>query len=248
MIKDILIYLDEGVGPHSFKQTLRGLKEELGPTQYNLLPVKHTYFTTQEWEKKTALIVFPGGRDLPYHHNLRGFANQRIASYVSNGGAYLGICAGAYYGCAMIEFERGSPLEIIESRELAFFPGMASGPAYGNDLFCYESEMGAKIVPVKWKENGEQAHVYYNGGCHFVRAHEYENISLLATYEDLDLSAIISCKVGLGRAVLSGVHPEYCPSLMPSKDSHSKALVSSLKSNEAGRRILWKRLLFNLLN
>lgn len=246
-MKDVLIYCDEGVGPHSFKQTMKGLKEVLSPASYRLVPVNHAYFTSEEWEKNTALIVFPGGRDLPYHHHLRGHANQRIARYVSNGGTYLGICAGAYYGSAMVEFEKGSPLEIIEARELAFFPGTACGPAYGNNLFCYESESGAKIAPVKWIENGEITPLYYNGGCHFVKAHEHKNVSLLATYEDMDLSAVILCQVGSGRALLSGVHPEYSPSLMKGKDPLSKALVLALKKSETERRIFWKRLISNVL-
>lgn len=30
------------------------------------------------------------------------------ADYVEGGGAYLGLCAGAYYACARVEFEPGS--------------------------------------------------------------------------------------------------------------------------------------------
>ena len=30
------------------------------------------------------------------------------AEYVEGGGAYLGLCAGAYYACARVEFEPGS--------------------------------------------------------------------------------------------------------------------------------------------
>jgi hypothetical protein len=31
-----------------------------------------------------------------------------LAGYVERGGAYLGLCAGAYYACARVEFEPGT--------------------------------------------------------------------------------------------------------------------------------------------
>ncbi len=32
-----------------------------------------------------------------------------VAEYVEGGGGYLGLCAGAYYACARVEFELGNP-------------------------------------------------------------------------------------------------------------------------------------------
>jgi hypothetical protein len=52
------------------------------------------------------------------------------AEYVSAGGAYLGLCAGAYYACSRVEFEPGGPLQVRGDRELGFFPGVAAGAAY----------------------------------------------------------------------------------------------------------------------
>lgn len=52
------------------------------------------------------------------------------AEYVEGGGSYLGLCAGAYYGCSSVEFEPGSSMEVSGDRELAFFPGAAIGAAY----------------------------------------------------------------------------------------------------------------------
>ena len=50
-----------------------------------------------------------------------------FAEYVNGGGSYLGLCAGAYYACARVEFEMGSELEVVGERELAFFPGIGRG-------------------------------------------------------------------------------------------------------------------------
>jgi glutamine amidotransferase-like uncharacterized protein len=52
------------------------------------------------------------------------------AEFVQGGGSYLGLCAGAYYGCARVVFEPGTPLEVVGDRELAFFPGIARGAAF----------------------------------------------------------------------------------------------------------------------
>ena len=46
------------------------------------------------------------------------------------GGAYLGLCAGAYYGCSPVVFEPGSALQVVGDRELRFFPGTGEGAAY----------------------------------------------------------------------------------------------------------------------
>jgi glutamine amidotransferase-like uncharacterized protein len=56
------------------------------------------------------------------------------AEFVSQGGGYLGLCAGAYYACARVEFEPGTRLEVVGDRELAFFPGIAQGAAFPGQL------------------------------------------------------------------------------------------------------------------
>ena len=66
------------------------------------------------WEEETDLFIMPGGRDRLYHAALLGAGNLKIRSFVERGGTYLGLCAGAYYGCRSIEFEKGFPLEICE--------------------------------------------------------------------------------------------------------------------------------------
>lgn len=59
------------------------------------------------------------------------------AEFVTQGGSYLGLCAGAYYACARVEFEPGTPLEVVGDRELAFFPGIAQGAAFpGQPATC----------------------------------------------------------------------------------------------------------------
>jgi glutamine amidotransferase-like uncharacterized protein len=58
--------------------------------------------------------------------------------FVEGGGSYLGLCAGAYYGCSRVEFETGGAMEVVGARELAFFPGVARGAVVPGESFEFE--------------------------------------------------------------------------------------------------------------
>ena len=192
-----VIYSGEGVDALLLRQIV---------SQMPIRPkrVDRHFFLSNDWEEGIDLIIIPGGRDVPYHEHLQGEPNKRIRKFVEEGGSFLGICAGGYYGSKEVVFEEGGELEVIGERELAFFPGRAVGPAYGNGEFSYLSQSGARIAKVKWEEG--MSDTYFNGGCYFEDAHHHAEV--LATYEDLKLPAIVSCAVGKGRAILSGVHLE----------------------------------------
>lgn len=205
----IAIYLDAGVSTNAFQQLILGLKEPF-LADYTLELVSRHFFRKPDWEKDLSLLVFPGGRDVPYHKALQGEGNASIRSYVENGGRFLGICAGGYYGAASIAFAEGEKEEIIAERELAFFPGKAVGPAYRNN-FQYDSEVGALVAPIRWQEGISP--VYFYGGCFFLEAHRYPSVHILGSYSDLpdEPAAVVYCSIGEGAALLSGVHPEYSP-------------------------------------
>lgn len=143
------------------------------------------------------------------------------------GGAYLGFCAGGYYGSARCEFEIGHPdraMEVVGSRELAFFPGTCRGGAFKG--FQYASEKGARAARVAVRREAFGAagalpdtfRSYYNGGGVFTDAAKMADrgVEVLASYEDeVDVdggegsAALVYCKVGEGSVILTGPHPEY---------------------------------------
>lgn len=249
MKKQIVIYSDEGVGPVSLRYLVNSLKRVPFLKDYQLVRYGHQQLNTKNWQKNTALLVFPGGRDIYYHQSLKGTPNTIIRDYVENGGTFLGICAGGYYGARSISFEEGGELEVIEDRELCFFPGVARGPVYGNGLFRYGSESGARIAYLEWAEHGEdfkKAFVsYFNGGCEFVEAEGYENVKVLARYEDIEKTptAIVECIIGEGKAILSGVHPEYDPIDFHQHDPYLQAIGSRLTKVDHLRKSLFEKLL-----
>jgi glutamine amidotransferase-like uncharacterized protein len=203
--KKIAVYCDDGVRPGCFQQVLTAFEG------YPIEAVDRHFFLSKDWETKTSLVVFPGGRDLPYLQALQGEANGRIRSYVENGGRFLGLCAGGYYGCLRVNFRATHEEEVVGERELAFFSGNAVGPAFYKDSFRYQSEEGARSVAVQWEKG--ISHVYFNGGCFFERVEDDPTAEVLARYIDLPSrpAAIIYCRKGEGSAVLSGVHPEFAP-------------------------------------
>lgn len=178
----------------------------------------------EPWTASCALLVFPGGADLGYCRSLNGEGNRRITEYVRRGGAYLGFCAGGYYGSQRCEFEVGDKkMEVIGRRELAFFPGTCRGCAFKG--FVYHSEAGAKATALKVHHAPfapgvlpETFRSYYNGGGIFVDATKFENqgVEVLASFMDpLDVedgdnkaAAVVHCKVGDGHVILTGPHPE----------------------------------------
>lgn len=70
------------------------------------------------------LIAFGGGYDLGFESALGKEGVKQISKFVQNGGSYLGICAGAYWACDYIEFDKGGPLEVTGERFLKFYPGI----------------------------------------------------------------------------------------------------------------------------
>ncbi|MFI0435020.1 MAG: BPL-N domain-containing protein [Parachlamydiaceae bacterium] len=239
--KQIKIYCDKGVG----RQSLSSFYHELSSFSLSLISSREMMETG--WESTTDLIIIPGGRDLPYHQALKGEGNQRIRRYVENGGSYLGVCAGAYYGSKTVEFDRGMELEIVGSRELAFFPGIARGPAYGPGSFCYRSERGAKAALISNSFAMSRLRTYYNGGCYFVEAEAVPHVTIHSHYLEIEQqhAAIIEIEVGKGKAVLSGVHLEVSAFHPP---VHVKQeMIEEITPYENMRRGLFLELIYRLL-
>lgn len=243
-MQKILIYNDEGVHQVGVKLLLRALQQEAVDSFYDIRLVKRSDLYATDWIEETKAIIFPGGRDIPYHEALQGTGNRNIATFVRQGGSFLGICAGGYYGSKVIEFEKGGPLEVTAHRELQFFPGIARGPAYGFGKFCYTTQEGAQIAQLQLSTSQSPSASYFNGGCTFVDASRHDNVSVLAHYTDIKEkpAAIVSCSVEKGRAILCGVHPEYSARHLSEKYL-GKQLYDSLQKVELERRALFRLLL-----
>ncbi|KAJ1736250.1 biotin holocarboxylase synthetase [Coemansia biformis] len=273
---NVLVYSGPGVGLDAHAYLMRTLRQFLSH-RYAVIPVGPETLGREPWESKAAVLVVPGGRDLPYTVAMNGRINERIKAWVHKGGRYLGFCAGGYYGSARCEFEPHTSLEVVGDRELALFRGTCVGGAYPG--YSYKSEDGARAVEAIverdafnvpgaiWQSDPTLVRVYYNGGGFFLtdglagREAGDDGVSVLVRFppdvtDPYDRSkqirgapAVISCKVGAGSAILSGLHPEYAwDFLAPSSytQPHNRGLVSLLRSHDASRRRLLGAMLRHL--
>jgi glutamine amidotransferase-like uncharacterized protein len=153
------------------------------------------------------LLVMPGGADLFYREKLTGENCKKIKEYVEQGGAYLGICAGAYFACRNVEWAKGLKEEIIQERELNFYDGLAVGPIYEylEENAIHKSWQNAAEIRTS---TGTRFFVHYEAGPLFKDG----NCDVIARYEDLPdkPAAIIKTQYGNGHVILSSPHLENC--------------------------------------
>lgn len=143
----VLVYSGEGAGHRSIRSAVESLTKTLHVT-VDTIGTKELLQGT--WVEDCRMLVMPGGADLPYCKALNGTGNRIIRGFVTSGGSYLGLCAGAYYATSFVNFAKGEAMEVIGPRELAFFAGRATGPAYSG--FDYASERGAVAARLEFRD------------------------------------------------------------------------------------------------
>lgn len=200
-------------------------------------------------DKNVRALFVGGGAGNPFMEKLSGVGNDKIRAYVENGGMYFGICAGAYYACRDVVFEKDVPELCIENQcGLSLVEGRAVGTLYKElDLLPYSpTAFSAKVVHIRF-EDGEVYPALYHGGPWF----DQTNASVLATYEEAGgKPALVEKRFGWGKVVLSGVHfeddaetmsrqiyPKRCDKAAAEKN------VADLKAEEGRRKQLFDRLM-----
>lgn len=239
--KKVVVYADAGVGPLCLAQTQSMLLEFLGHTHL-VQTLDAPSLIQGEWFSNCDLLVMPGGADLPYVQKLSGPGNRLLQDFVRSGGAYLGLCAGAYYGTCFVLFDQGGPREVLGKRDLAFFPGKATGPLPGVE--------GPQVLPMKIKGMSLPLPLFYQDGCFFESELPSDWVPF-AWYPSGQV-AMGQLPFGLGTVSLSGVHFEYDPAWLSRELSEkerqeqglSSALLDALwQGNE--RRKTWLSLFFS---
>jgi glutamine amidotransferase-like uncharacterized protein len=248
MAKKIGVYVDSG---SSFSTILRSLTQEVD-SSYIVQAIIAEHLDRDNFFDDLDVFVMPGGADLPYCAKLNGSRNAALRNWVEQGGIYLGLCAGAYYGCREIFFN-GNYGEIKGSRELGFLKGSAIGsipelaPLYDDTLKCAAV---ASLVT----DMGEVTASFYHGGPFFQIDSESKAI-VLARYQTVKENppAIVECSVGDGKALLCGVHPEMSAKELKIRirnienseleTEYSTRLLSALIKVESRRRKFWRMLL-----
>jgi len=198
-----------------------------------------------------SLLLMPGGADLYNCEKLNGLGNQIIRDFIDQGGAYLGTCAGAYYGCSSLDWGCG---EITGSRELVLYNGKATGPIYDwieNRDSIYDGSW-VKAVEIK-TENGTFL-TQYNGGPVF---DSKQDVEIIARYTQLNNQppAIISGHFGKGQYILSSPHIENFGHMLSDRlykhlnnsYEREKAEIDKLLSHKKAQKEFFKSIVERLL-
>ena len=237
----VLLYNDAGTSNVevlrlALQAAFDSIKKKTGCLRFQISMVSASAVNEGSCFKDADIIFVPGGRDLPYVEKLKGSGVENIRNFVENGGKYFGICAGAYFASSFCEFQKGSGMEVCGKRELKLYPGVARGCLYPG--FQYGTENGATIIDINLLKTNiglstksENYPVYYNGGCEFILdcKLDAQNLVYLAKYEDFpSKNAIVLCKCGKGKVVLSGVHPELNYKFIQDKSVYSKEQLQRL--------------------
>nr|KAJ3422098.1 biotin holocarboxylase synthetase [Polyrhizophydium stewartii] len=242
---NVLVY--DGPGVSTLQRPLLAALRKLLGTRYDVIPVDAAAVRHSPWEDAAALLVMPGGRDLAFLDALQPGGIDKIARFVRGGGAYLGLCAGAYFACAAVAFEVGRTAdgyEVIGDRPLRLCPAAVARGSVARG-FVYGSERGAAAMPVTLgapllAHTGRaptQQHtgartialppalpLYVNGGPWFdldgADPADAGATTVLATYAENGQPAIVECAPGRGRALLVGPHIEVSAEYVQSKLPH----------------------------
>lgn len=241
MKNKIFLYNDEGVSKLSLEHTFSMLQQFF--PRKPIIKINANEVIDGSWQEDAFLFAIPGGADLLYQAKLKGKGNENIRNFVSNGGIYLGICAGAYYASSYVEFDLGGQLEVIGQRELGFFLGKTVGPALS--YYKYNTHEGAIAAEVSFTlseigmDTKPSISLYHHGGCFFENGDNLPNINVLANYvipDKANLAAIILAKFGKGLALLSGVHFEIEPVMLDENDPNLHDVIPKLKESNISRK------------
>lgn len=153
------------------------------------------------------LLIMPGGESWEYLKELGDEGAERIRHFVSTGGGYMGICAGAFYGTALREGGvKTGPYGI----------GLLNGTAYdGTDLHTdpfIEGMMDFDTRPDPLMKDFQKTFriVLFGGPSFHYTPDEakQKQIGVMMEFQKLHEPAMITLHYGAGRVFLSGPHLE----------------------------------------
>jgi glutamine amidotransferase-like uncharacterized protein len=246
------VYHDAGTGEFCRGSLIHALSATLGEGFEVRRILAEEIVASDAWHQGTRLLAIPGGADLPYAALLDGRGNASIRRFVASGGAFLGVCAGAYYASRRISFEATPRGAITGERELALFDGTALGSLHDlAEPYAISHLRCAAVATVRAATTRRDHAALYWGGPEFLPDAGTSYTPLLhyvrASGPHADTGglaiAALATRFGAGRAVLTGVHAEITGSQFPIEVSrfperdfaHGMALARALGRHEQAR-------------
>lgn len=245
------MYQGLGTNVQSAQAIMNQIAEIMG-SQPNFHVVDGRYLRELPWEKTTHALVMGGGVCSQWEEELQQEAMIKIHEFVNQGGRFLGICAGGYFGAVRSFFILDETRVLIKERSLKFFSGVAAGPfCLDGSYLSPESALAVKI-DLFGQERMQQGFCYYQGGPFFDIEESTDSEKIIASYaEPFKKAAVLSCSVGLGKAVLCGLHPEFVwekqiDGYPVSTFANVNTIAELLRTQESFRKELWNEMIEHL--
>lgn len=200
------------------------------------------------------VFLVPGGYAPYYNQSVNSGGKAKIRDFVSAGGGYLGICAGAYFAADLVQggdaYGHLEPYDDAAGYDLDLFFGAASGPVfeianfydpvkpYAMTTITYNSD---NSVLTDYHPAGNSDSVLYYGGPLLDPHPGSSNFEILAWFNVVSKPALVSCYYGAGRVILSSGHPEI------EEDSDADGVTLAFESSFDDKGSDWE-LVLHLLN
>jgi glutamine amidotransferase-like uncharacterized protein len=164
------------------------------------------------------VLMWPGGHYPAYWGEVGPEGKAEIQEFVSGGGGYLGICAGAYYAADyMVWMDDGDyppPDYKVEgdAENLDLFPGVAYGPIFEiadrpePGWAMTEINLVDQTHPITESMSNPMTMLYAGGP--YLNPYDNASVSILGEYDVTGTAAIVACAYGEGRVFLIGPHGE----------------------------------------
>ncbi|MGB3479492.1 MAG: BPL-N domain-containing protein [bacterium] len=199
---DIALYSDNGADENCITAT-KHMFEWMG---YSVALIEAETINKGELVNYKLLCV-PGGDMYQYGQDISSSGKQNIRDFVAHGGAYIGICGGAYFTGHTVYWQ-GQQLPMTP---LNLFPGTTRGPVdsiapYPNCIMCRISIIDT-IHPITHAEP-DSAWIAYCYGPQ-LEPDIGVQITVLGEYSLVGTPAIIAFEYDKGRVFIVGTHPEF---------------------------------------
>ena len=133
------------------------------------------------------LWMQPGGQSSTAARAMAPALKQNLKRFISNGGGYVGFCAGGFLATSIIGDTKNEGLGIL--------PGHSQ---------LVDMKEDAAIMDVQW--DGKPRKLYWEGGPYFY-FDAGDPVEIRATYVDGTVAAV-RASYGFGRVYVTGLHPE----------------------------------------
>ncbi len=227
---EIAVYTDNGAGAWldgivAFEQFLdwKGISHErITPLEVNSNELKNYY----------QAIYFPGGDAFYYKQAVNQNGIEHIRELVNSGGAYIGICAGAYFACDSIEWEGEEydyPLDLFNGKAAGSINAISPWPDYKMTAINMNPDN-----PINKYEPAAEVTLYYGGPAFYPKPEAV--IDTTAWWDEYNNeNAIINFSYGQGRVLLIGPHPE----IEEDSDRDSVSFADELNDQGSEWPFLW---------